>query len=362
MRRLLLALLVGVTLTLPGVAAGPGRATSTTESRRALASYAAMQRYLFDAGTNHFREQVGAKLPAHAWPFSQALAATIAVAALPAPRAAADVPLRLRTLERRFRSGAVYAAWPHGDVYFDDNEWLAEALLDWSELSGDPKPGQRSAALFDAVARAWDTSPSHPCAGGVFWTASTANRDRNTVTTANAAALGARLYAVTRKPTYLALSRRFLGWLDRCMLAPGGLYWDRIALDGAVETTHWSYNQGIVIGALLSLYKTTGDENALARAEQIGDASLEFFRDRWEDGEPPEFAAIFFRHLLELAAVDGRQDYVDAARGYADRAWTTARDRRTGLFSFSGKTRLLDQAALVQLYALLARHPLTRDP
>jgi predicted alpha-1,6-mannanase (GH76 family) len=361
MRRLPLALLVGVTLTLLGVAAGPGRATSTVESRRALASYSAMQRYLYDARTNQFREQLGSKLPAHAWPFSQALAATIAVAALPSRRAATDVPLRLQTLERRFRSGPVYAAWPRGEIYFDDNEWRAEALLDWSELSGDSKPRRRSAALFDAVARAWDASASHPCAGGVFWTASKANRDRNTVTTANAAALAARLYAVTRTPSYLALSRRFLGWLDRCLLAPRGLYWDHIALDGTVETTHWSYNQGIVIGALLSLYQTTGDASALARAEQLGDAALDFFRDRWDDGEPPEFAAIFFRHLLELAAVDGRRDYVDAARGYADRAWMTARDRRTGLFSFSGKTRLLDQSALVQLYALLARHPLTRD-
>ena len=41
---------------------------------------------------------------------------------------------------------------------------------------------------------------------------------------------------------------------------------------------------------------------------------------------------------------------------FAD-AWTTARDPATGLFSFGRPTRLLDQAALVQVYAALAARP-----
>lgn len=338
----------------------PARTGATpSDARRAVASYDSMQRYLFDPRSGRYRERVGEQPVARAWPFSQALAAAISVAKLPSGRAAADVQRRLRTLERRFRSGDLYTAWPGGAVYFDDNEWIAEALLDWSARRGDPTLRARAIRVVDAVLAAWDSSPSHPCAGGVFWTNAANNRDRNTVTTANAALLSLRVYSLTGKPAYLAWSRKTLEWVDRCMLAPNGLYWDHIDLDGTVDQRHWSYNQGILIGALLRFYQVTGDRDALARAEGIADAALRYFDGRWDVDEPPEFAAVFFRHLLALALVDGRTEYVTAAEAYGEQAWQTSRDPRTGLFSMAGTPSLLEQAALVQVYATLARLPVT---
>jgi len=324
-------------------------------ARRAVASYDAMQRHLYDARTGRYRESVAAPADARAWPFSQALAATIGVAGLPSSRVDADVRRSLRALERSYRSGDVYAAWPGGDVYFDDNEWIAEDLLDWSEMGGGAAPRARAAGVFAAVVRAWDANPAHPCTGGVFWTTAASNHDRNTVTTVNAALVGLRLYAATGRRAYLVWSRRMLSWLDRCLLSPDGLYWDHIAIDGTIDRTEWSYNQGGAIGAFTALYETTRDPVALARAEGLADAALAAFSTRWHAGEPPEFAAIFFRNLLALTAVDGRRPYLDAVESYANWMWANARDPRTGLFSFGGPTRLLDQAAAVEIYAALAR-------
>ena len=321
-----------------------------------------MERYLYDRHAADYRERIGAAPGTHAWPFSQALAANIAIASLPRLTVKAPVRARFATLERRFRSDAAYVAEPEGALFLDDNEWLAEDFLDWSDLSGDRAARGRAIAIFNDVVDAWDDVASHPCSGGVFWTTSARNRDRNTVSTVNGAIVGLRLYAATKLPRYLTWSRRMLTWTDTCMLAPDGLYADHIDLDGNVDGTHWSYNQGAVIGANVLLYTVTGDTQALARAEQIADASLQYFAGRWLSGEPPEFAAIFFRNVLALAGVDGRADYVSAAESYGDEAWTTARDPRTGLFAFSGRTRLLDQAALVQLYAALARQPVTGAP
>lgn len=309
-----------------------------------------MERYLYDRRSGDYRERVGAPSGTHAWPFSQALAANIAIARLPRLSVKAPVRARLATLERRLRSAAAYVAWPHGDLYLDDNEWLAEDFLDWSDLTGDKVARARAGAIFNAVVDAWDDSAAHPCAGGVFWTTSTANRDRNTVSTANGALVGLRLYAATKQARYLSWSKRMLGWLDTCMLGADGLYADHVALDGTVDGTRWSYNQGSIIGADVLLYALTGDTSALARAEQIADAALEYFSGRWSSSEPPEFAAIFFRNLLTLAAAAGRTDYVAAAESYGDTAWRTVRSATTGLFG----TRLLAQAALVQLYAALA--------
>jgi rhamnogalacturonyl hydrolase YesR len=237
-------------------------------------------------------------------------------------------------------------------VYFDDNEWLAQDLLRWSRVSGDVRARRRAAGVFAALTKAWDSSSTHPCAGGVFWTTARGNDDRNTVSTANAAVVALRLYGATRASAYLAWSRRLLGWLDRCMLAPNGLYWDHIDLAGNVERTQWSYNQGSVIAANLLLYDTTGDAGALAAAERIADASLDQFDD---EREPPEFAVVLFRSLLALADLDGRSRYVTAAERYGDAAWRRLRDPRTGLFRHGGRATLLQQAAFVQLYAELAR-------
>jgi Glycosyl hydrolase family 76 len=349
MRRGSVVLVAAAALAWPAVGAQSVRADDLA---RTAVSFRALERYFYDSGAADYRDALGDKPGSHAWPLSQALAAHIAVAALPQVAAHASVRARLALLERRFRNGTTYTAWPGGAVYFDDNEWLAQDLLRWSRISGDRSALRRAAAIFGALTSGWDRSPNHPCAGGVFWTSAHGNRDRNTVSTANAAVVAMRLFAATHAHSYLAWSRRLLGWLDRCLLAPNGLYWDHIDLDGSVDRTQWSYNQGSVIAANVLLYDTTRDRSALAAAEQIADAALDQFDD---EHEPPEFAVVLFRSVLALADVDGRQRYVAAAERYADRAWRQVRDPATGLFRHGGRATLLQQAAFVQLYAALAR-------
>jgi hypothetical protein len=356
MRRFFFALAAAAVLAWPAVAASPSHAGNAW---RAEASFNAMEQYFFDRSTGDYREQRGLHAGSHAWPFSQALAAHIAMAAVPGLKAKASVRARLVTLERRFRKGATYTAWPKGDIYLDDNEWLAEDFIDWSTVSGDGVSLKRAAAIFAAVADAWDDSPKHPCSGGVFWTTAPSNHDRNTVSTANGAVIGLRLYQATHNASYLTWAKTMLAWLDRCMLAPNGLYWDHIDLGGKVNTAQWSYNQGSVIAADVLLYRTTADPSVLARAEQLADASIAYFDSRWKHAEPPEFAALFFRGLLNLAGTDGRADYVAAAEQYADASWSKERDPQTGLFRYSGKANLLQQAGLVQLYAALAARDVT---
>jgi predicted alpha-1,6-mannanase (GH76 family) len=321
-----------------------------------------MEHYFYVRAAADYRERIGAAPGSHAWPFSQALAASIAVRSMPQHRVATPLRARFAGLERRLRVRSVYTASPHGALYLDDNEWLAQDFLDWSDLAGGGAARARAAAIFAAVVDAWDDVGTHPCSGGVFWMRSAANRDRNTVSTANGALVGLRLYAATGQRRYLTWAKRMLAWVDACMLAPDGLYWDHIDLAGTIDRAHWSYNQGSVIGADVLLYTTTGEPDALLHAEQLADVALAYFANRWLNGEPPEFAAIFFRNLLTLAALDGRQDYVAAAESYGDSVWTSRRDGRTGLFSSTGKARLLTQAALVQLYAALARQPATASP
>jgi len=332
------AVVVCVTL---AVAAASARAD--VDTRRAQLAYQTLQRVYFDPRSGDYRLTPGAPAGSHAWPFSQALAATIAFAQLRGVGSAAarTVVARLRQLDRRFGAHGVYRAAPGADVYWDDNEWIAEDLLDWDAFRDSPASRRKAARIFAALTEAWDDDPQKPCPGGVQWTAAPGNGDRNTVSTANGAIVGLRLYLLTHDSTYLAWAERMIAWVEQCLHGPDGLYWDHVGGRGVVDRTEWSYNQGSMLEAYQLLYAATGDPSDLARAESIADATLAAFRGRWAT-EPPAFAAIFFRRLLQLAAVAGRADYVAAARRYAAHLWQAPRGQ------------LFAQAALVQLYARLA--------
>lgn len=335
-------------------------APADRDAFRAAVSFWAMRHAFYDARDHSYREVEGSKAPAHAWPYSQALAATIAMA---------DVPRRgrlyLREAARRVSGLSSYLGsrgaytsvlGPRGDLYYDDNEWIALDLLNWYDLRRSPAALRRAEHVFQIIVGTWDSDPTHACPGGIPWTNAAGNDDRNTVTTVTGALLGLRLYDVTHSASQLNWSKQMLTWASTCLLAPDGLYWDHLGPDGSRDKTHWSYNQGTAIGANVLLYKLTGDATALRSAERLADASLVYF-DRTPDGtEPPYFLAILFRNLLDLAAIDGDADYRAAAQGYADAAWDAAHDPQSGLFRFHGSqpVQLLEQAAMVQIYAALA--------
>jgi hypothetical protein len=324
------------------LAAGYG-AHSDKDAARARLAYGAMERIYLDPGSGDYRQTPRGRVGSHAWPFSQALAATLAVGRLRRSGSTARrvVPSRLRKLDSRFRAHSVYHAAPRGAVYWDDNEWIAQDLLDWDALRSSASARRKAEQIFHAVTRAWDGDQRKVCPGGVQWTDARGNDDRNTVSTANGAVVGLRLYRLTRRVSYLRWSQRMIGWVEQCLHGPDGLYGDHVQGDGSIDRTEWSYNQGSMLAAYRLLYRATGNRADLTRAEAIADAALSKFRGRWSR-EPAAFAAIFFRRLLELAAVDRRKSYVAAAQHYADNLWRAPRPQ------------LFAQAALAQMYAALA--------
>lgn len=258
----------------------------------------------------------------------------------------------------RYRSGAVYASQPGGLVFVDDNLWIAEDLLDWYRISGDKHALAKARRIFAFAASEWDTSPTDPCIGGVYWTQRPPNRDRATVTTGGAALLGLRLSTFRHaSPSLAQWGSRMLAWLDACLREPTGFYGNDIGPSGAVNPRVWSYNQGLVIGAEV-LAARRGDHAALVRAEQLGSLAVWFLGPAALRSEPPEFAAVLARQLLLLGRIDHDPKWRAAVQAYGDAAWTMERDPASGLFTFGdGTPRLIVQAAMTQIYALLAATP-----
>ncbi len=353
-----------------------------SDAERAVRAYRAMQQYFFIPASYLYRERYP---PSDGdgyttlWPFSQALVATLDLSELPAggARFTTDVRDRLsglslfwdpRSLPSALRGLPVVPGYTStvvapfgfaGDLYYDDNCWVALALLQHYYLSEDQSALNRAEQIFQLLVSGWDTNPAHPFPGGVFWTQAIGNHDRNVVSTAPAAELGVHLYTLTHDPAYLRWATRMYSWVNRSLRASDGLYWDHIDLAGRITPDLWSYNQGTMLGAAVLLHQATGDPAYLEQAQQIADAALTYFGSG--DGfstQPAAFNAIFFRNLLRLAAVRPDARYRAALQTYSRLLWQQV-DPSTGLLrpQPSEPATLLDQAALVQVSALLAQGP-----
>jgi hypothetical protein len=189
--------------------------------------------------------------------------------------------------------------------------------------------------------------------GGIRWRE--AHESRNACSTAPTA----ELVLALDPPGGLVLARELASWVDETLLRNDGLVADRIE-GSSVEPTAWSYNQGSAIGMYRLLAERTEDASYRARAVRLAHASLDAFGPERAWTEPPPFLVIWFRELLALG------DVADEARSrltaHVDRLLAEAKDPATGLFtaggvgSYDGRPTI-DQAAIVQLFALAAGAP-----
>jgi hypothetical protein len=352
-----------------------------------------MQRHLYLDGARLYRESIpgvpGGNPFAFLWPFEEAAKATLCMRGLPTigQQYADDLedvvdrqgywqPLRVTGIVRK-PSFASYPPLPlgkGGDTYFDDNTWVALDLVQAHRMRvaglmrGREVVLDRARALYALVSAGWCRDP-RPYPGGVYWVDAAWNRDRGAAVTAGLAALALHLYELTspaeadERAAYLDTALAAYRWLRETLwIAAGseaGLYHDKVLGDGNLDPSQWIYNQGVPVAAGVMLYRVTGETVYLEQARATADAALAWYGARGYAGQPAIFVAIFFRNLLQLAAPTGSTAYRAAMLAYADRAWDdpAIHDPTTDLFRFDGPSTpctLLDQAAMVQLYALAA--------
>jgi len=346
--------------------------TQALDERRAVESYGVMQRYFYVAATSSYDGTYPASGQGHAqlWPYSQALEATLESARLPGRAGAGALALLPRTLARlaayraplagRLAYAPLYGG--KGNVFYDDNDWIGIDLVGAAILLNDRASLSAAQQVFTLIQTGWDSRAS-TCRGGVYWlmpggtywNRSPLNRYRAAVSTANAALLGVLLYEQTQDRYDLLWATRAYSWTERCLGSENGLISDHIDTDGKVTAAIASYNQGAMIATALGLYRITHQRRYLNAALRTVDASLSAFRDPLSQGDPAPFLAIFYHDLLPLLSSGHRDAIRNAITSFADRVWSEKRDPTTGLFHFGHTSAtLLDQAAMVQIYAELA--------
>lgn len=224
----------------------------------------------------------------------------------------------------RFQAAYNPAPSTSDDRYYDDNAWVALALVEAHEAWGEP-----GALPLAEQIHGWVMTGESPN-GGIYWHIK--KESRNTCSTANTALVALKLYAATRKPEYLAQASRLLSWMQQTLRAPSGLYWDNIQASGKIEKTFWSYNTALPIRAFLERYRQLKDPVDLKTAVWLSRAA----RHHWQNKDGAIACDAAFAHHLaeawwELAPLDPRSPW----RNHADRALAYALTHsrtRDGLF------------------------------
>jgi predicted alpha-1,6-mannanase (GH76 family) len=174
--------------------------------------------------------------------------------------------------------------------YVDDTGWWGLAWIAAYDLTKDPRYLATARADAEFMHAYWD---GH-CGGGVWW--KTTGIVKNAITNSLYIQLNAALAGrVPDAGPYR--SRALAGW---AWFQATGLVNDEYLVNDGVSSktcrnagnTHWTYNSGVLIAALVELSRLTGDGHALTVARRVAVAmttSLRFnrfgvFREQCEPG------------------------------------------------------------------------------
>jgi len=355
----------------------PKKPKLPVNAERAQLAFEAMQKTYYIEGSGLYQGEPFSFL----WPFSQALAATLSMANIPSLKnvVAHEVYARLVGLKSYLdlnNSGApegtytsTLAAYdgtvappegPGGAKYYDDNAWVGIELARMYELTHVPDVLGAAEGIMAFEMAGWDTQPQIACPGGIPFSNSAENTERNTVTDAPTAELGLQLYRLTGNAQDLQFAEMAYEWVRACLTEPNGLYADHINARGKIEPTEWSYNQGTMIGAGVLLYQATGNGAYLYQARQTAKAALAYYTSERLGQENPFFVSVYFRNMLYLDSVTRDPPGTKLVQGYVNYAWEHLRlSDDVFVFGSPASAQLLVQAAIVQDYALLSSPPTT---
>jgi predicted alpha-1,6-mannanase (GH76 family) len=224
--------------------------------------------------------------------------------------------------------------------YYDDEGWWALAWIAAYDVTGNHQYLQASQSIFENIAASYDTTPC----GGVWWDKN--NTYVNAIANELFLSVGSHLAnRVSEKKTY------YLHWAEKewnWFLHSGMINAAHTINDGLNLTTCannggtvWSYNQGVILGALAELNRATGDKSYITAATQIADAAIANLTDTngvlHDPCEPdcgadgPQFKGVFARNLAVLQRAAPQARFKRFLYVNADAIWK--KDREGGELS-----------------------------
>ncbi|WQF80367.1 Putative glycoside hydrolase, family 76, six-hairpin glycosidase superfamily [Colletotrichum destructivum] len=220
--------------------------------------------------------------------------------------------------------------------YYDDEGWWALGLIRAYDITRDQDYLDMAVRIFADMKTGGNTT----CDGGIYWSKDRkyVNAIANELYLSVAASLANRI--TSDKASYLSIATSQWAWFKASgMINDEGTIND--GLDGDCQNNGanvWSYNQGVVLGALVELSRATGDKSVLTDAANIAKAAIKRLADDngilhdtcepncGSDGN--QFKGIFVRNLRYLHAVAPQNDFKTFLLKNADSNWSKNRDAK----------------------------------
>jgi predicted alpha-1,6-mannanase (GH76 family) len=242
----------------------------------------------------------------------------------------------LSALSTTFEKNSGVLQGDFANDYLDDTGWWGLAWLRAYDLTGEHRYLDTARRDADHMYANWDQR----CGGGIWWRV---KKDyKNAITNELFITLAASLHQrIPGDTAYLTEAERDWAWfqhsglINRGHLVNDGL--DTRTCRNNRQTT-WTYNQGVILGALQNLSMATGDPGLLDQARIIADAATHS-RLLTPDGiltEPceasgcgadgPSFKGIFMRFLGDLNAALPDRPYSGFIQRQEAKIWDSNRN------------------------------------
>ena len=190
--------------------------------------------------------------------------------------------------------------------YYDDEGWWALAWVAAFDLTREQKYLDMAKSIFEDMLTGWDEK----CNGGIYWKKGLPYK--SAISNELFMLLGARLALRDKnRDYYLDWALKDWNWFAQTgMINDLPLVHDGVKEDCVAKGRHYTYNQGVILAALVDLTKLTGDKQYLNLAEKIALAAIQNMSTpegvlkgmpKQEDGaDGIQFKGIFMRHLAYL--------------------------------------------------------------
>ena len=235
--------------------------------------------------------------------------------------------------------------------YYDDNQWVGIAAIDAYQRTKKTAYLQKADEIYRFMMTGFDTAGG----GGLYWREGSLST-KNTCSNGPGVVLALQLYKATKQQHYLDTALLLYNWTNSRLLAPEGVYYDNIRLpSGRIDKHFYTYNAGTMLQSAVLLYEISKDKKYLKEANKIAESAYNIF---YKDGRWPGnywFNAVLLRGYVALLPYNNDRKYLDAFVNDSNAIWEKEADSNK-LVGKKEKKNLLDQSALLEMYARLAKY------
>lgn len=233
--------------------------------------------------------------------------------------------------------------------FYDDNQWIAIACLDAYNRTKKSTYLNIAKEIYRFMMTGFDTLSG----GGLYWKEDEKN-SKNTCSNGPGIIIALELYKITHQQSYLDTALILYKWMNAHLQSPNGLYYDNIRIPSLkIDSAFYTYNAGTMLQSNVLLYDIIKEKKYLTEAERIASAVKQHFYKNLKLPDNYWFNAVLLRGEIALYKIDKDRNHIQFFIDDANRIWKEERNEEGLVGKNDKRKRLIDQAAMIEIYARL---------